>query len=91
MKKERFYVGVIALMVIGLGIISEPGCGYGKPACTVIDAAHEACTVIRYLDKDGTVREVSITPSELQTLGLAAAARASSANSPAPVEDAGSR
>ena len=32
-----------------------------KPACTVIDLAHEACVLIPMIDKDGNASELRIT------------------------------
>ena len=43
-------------------------CGYGKPACTVIDAMHNACAVVRYLGPDGKVREVKLEPQDLAAM-----------------------
>lgn len=43
-------------------------CGYGGKACKVVDLAHNACTVVRYLGPDGKTHEVTLTPAELAAL-----------------------
>lgn len=53
---------------------ASAGCGYGKPACTVIDAAAAACTVVRYLGPDGKMHLVHVTPAEMQLVGEAVSA-----------------
>lgn len=50
-------------------------CGYGGTACKVIDVAHEQCTWLRYLEADGTVKEVPVTQDEAREFGRALAAK----------------
>lgn len=51
------------------------GCGYGAVACNVVDAAAQACTVIRYMDSDGKMKEVRVSNAELRMFGSQMAAR----------------
>lgn len=60
------------------------GCGYGRPVCQVIDTAADACTVLRYLEKDGTVREVRVPKGELERFARTEAARQAAAKEAAP-------
>ena len=50
-------------------------CGYGAKACKIVDAAHDVCTVVRYLAPDGTVREVQVSSEELAAFGTALEAK----------------
>lgn len=65
--------GAIALGAVLFAALAS--CGYGAAACKIIDTAHDACTVLRYMEADGTVREVHVTREELAELGRAAARR----------------
>jgi hypothetical protein len=51
------------------------GCGHGAAACAVVDAANQACTVIKYMGEDGKVREVRVNRDELDQFAREAAAR----------------
>jgi hypothetical protein len=55
--------------------LSLTACGYGAKACKVIDAAHDVCTVVRYMAPDGTVREVQVSSEELAAFGTALEAK----------------
>lgn len=50
------------------------GCGYGKPACTVIDVLHQNCVWIQYLE-NGQEKRVQVTREELSELGRRASMR----------------
>jgi hypothetical protein len=63
---------VITLFVLALSLTA---CGYGAKACKVIDAAHDVCTVVRYMAPDGTVREVQVSSEELAAFGTALEAK----------------
>lgn len=58
-------MNVVSPIVLFLLLTSAQGCGYGKPACTVIDAAAQACTVVRYLGPDGKVVEEPVSADKL--------------------------
>ncbi len=45
------------------------GCGHGSKACAVVDVAHNACSVVRYLAPDGTTEE--LTPDDLAKVAAA--------------------
>lgn len=51
------------------------GCGAGGKACAIIDAAHQACTVVRYLGPNGEQREVKVTKAELEAFARETAER----------------
>lgn len=40
-------------------------CGAVNGACQVVDTAHHACTVLRYLGPDGGVEEVNVSGEEV--------------------------
>jgi hypothetical protein len=61
--------------LITLLALSLTACGYGAKACKVIDAAHDVCTVVRYMAPDGTVREVQVSSEELAAFGTALEAK----------------
>jgi hypothetical protein len=65
----------LSYVVLAAFAYSLTACGYGAKACKVIDVAHEACSVVRYLAPDGTVREVQVSPEDLTTLGVALEAK----------------
>jgi hypothetical protein len=46
-------------------------CGAGAKVCAVVDLAQHACTVLRYLEEDGTVHEVRVTPEEAREFARA--------------------
>lgn len=51
---------VAATQFITSGIVA---CGYGKPACNIVDVAKYNCDLwIRYLAEDGTIKEVRMPP-----------------------------
>ena len=45
------------LAVVALALL--PACGHGAKVCAVVDVAHDACSVVRYLAPDGTTEELS--------------------------------
>lgn len=51
--------------LIGLG--STGGCGWGKPVCSVIDAAHDTCVILRYLGPHGETIDVHVPKGELES------------------------
>ena len=61
------------------GALGAAGCGHGATACKVVDAAHEACAVIKYLGPDGEVRQVRVTQEELQQFGQEVASKRAAA------------
>lgn len=65
----------ILLVVGALSFLGVTACGYGGTACKVIDVAHENCAWLRYLDADGTVKEVAISPDDAREFGRALAAK----------------
>jgi hypothetical protein len=73
---NRFAAFLFALSAGGLSVELLTACaGWGKTTCQVIDAAKEACTVVRYMDDDGREKEVRLSPEEARELGKAASAR----------------
>ena len=63
-------ISVLALVVtLALVVGMTANCGTGKVACQVIDTAHEACAVIRYLGPDGKVRTVKVSNEEISAFG----------------------
>jgi hypothetical protein len=59
----------IAILLAGALAIGVTACGYGKPACAVVDVAKANCDLwIRYLAEDGTTREVRLSPQEATDL-----------------------
>ena len=69
MKQAVAFGGIMMIALVTM--LFCDGCGYGKPACTVIDAMHNACAVIRYLGPDGKMHEVKLTPADLAALAEA--------------------
>jgi hypothetical protein len=63
------------LVAIALLALCLSACGHGATACKVIDAAHDVCSVVRYLGPDGKVHEVQVSSQELAAFGLQMAAR----------------
>lgn len=64
----------VTLPLVGANLLA--GCaGWGKTTCNIVDAAAQACTVIRYMGEDGKVHEVRLTPEEANELGRSAAAK----------------
>jgi hypothetical protein len=59
---------VITMVLLTFGSLLL-ACGSGKAACAVIDTAHEACSVIKYLGPDGKVQTVKVSSQELATFG----------------------
>lgn len=56
-------------MAGGLLVGAAAGCGHGSTACLVVDAAQQACTVIKYMGPDGQPRQVRVSKEELQQFG----------------------
>lgn len=73
----------LSLVLFGLVAVLVAGCGYGKTACAVVDAADKACTVVRYMAPDGTVQEVRVEQDEINRFGRAAAAKRDATKAPA--------
>jgi hypothetical protein len=65
----------VALVCLALCLSA---CGHGAQACAVVDVAAKACSVVRYLAPDGTVREVRVEPYEIAAFGEQMAARRAS-------------
>lgn len=66
----------VFILVGALSVVSAiQACGYGKPACEVIDIAQANCTWLRYLESDGTVKQVQLTPEEAREFGHTMAAK----------------
>jgi hypothetical protein len=63
----RFIVSLVALFLVG--------CGVGGKVCSVVDLAHHACTVVKYLGPDGKEHEVKLTPEEARELAMEAEAK----------------
>lgn len=64
------------VLLIGAGALFAhlAACGYGATACKVVDVAHANCDLwIRYLEADGTTREVRLTREEATELARATA------------------
>jgi hypothetical protein len=58
--------GVVLALLLSVGAAA---CGYGKPACAVVDVAKSNCDLwIRYLAEDGSVREIQIPKDEATQL-----------------------
>lgn len=66
------------LFAIALGLITiatiAACAAWDKKTCAAIDLAHQACTVVKYLDDDGNEKQVSMTPEDAKQLGRAKAA-----------------
>lgn len=62
-------------LLIGAGalLFGLEACGYGKTACDVIDIADKNCVWLKYLEEDGSKREVKLTPQEARDFGRAMA------------------
>ena len=69
--KERQKMRKILLFSLAASLTI--GCGYGASVCNIVDvsteAARQACTVLRYMDSDGKVREVRVNAAELNNYG----------------------
>jgi hypothetical protein len=66
--KLRTPLFLVSLLLISTSMILA-GCGKGAVACAVVDAAHQACTVVKYMGPDGKVREVRVSQEELASFG----------------------
>lgn len=64
---------MLPLLLLCLALVT--GCGAGGKACAVIDTAHQACTIIRYLGPDGKTQDVQVSSEEIAAYGRATAAR----------------
>lgn len=69
-------------VLLAIVAVGATACGHGKTACAVVDAADKACTVVRYMEPDGTVREVQVDRDEVNAFGRQAAARKRNAAPP---------
>lgn len=73
---DSIAVGIFSLSILGVGANLLAGCaGWGKTTCQIVDAASQACTVIRFLGDDGKVHEVSLSPAEANEFGKSMAAK----------------
>jgi hypothetical protein len=63
----------LAIALSGAAVLAA--CGHGGQVCAVIDLAHQTCTVVRYLETDGTMREVRLTPEDARDFARTAAAK----------------
>jgi len=64
----------VGTLVAGANLLA--GCaGWGKTSCQVVDAAAQACTVVRFMGDDGKMHEVPLTPQEAQEVGKSKAAK----------------
>ena len=54
---------------LGLFLFLLSGCAHAKSVCTVVDMAHKACTLLRYIDEQGQVRSVRLTADEVRAIG----------------------
>lgn len=64
----------LMVLMVFLGGMTLGACGYGKPACAVIDVLHQNCVWIQYLE-DGKEKRVRVSRQELEELGKRASAR----------------
>lgn len=71
-----------ALAVVLACMCSTYACSAVGPTCAVIDIAHATCTLIRYREDDGTVREVRVSPEEARAFARTAAARHADGGAP---------
>ncbi len=62
----------LLLAIFSLGN-ANMACGYGKTACTIIDAVDQNCAWIRYLDESGQQREIQLSRDEITELGRSTA------------------
>ena len=68
---------IFGLLLLALNLC---GCGYGKTACSIIDTAHDACVVLRYLGPDGKPRDVRVPRAELEAYARMTAAKQAAAD-----------
>ena len=67
---DQTAAAIFALAAAGALVLFLVGCaGWGKTSCQVVDAASQACTVIKFMGDDGRVHEVPLTPAEAKELG----------------------
>lgn len=66
---------VVFMVAVGLLIANIlAGCaGWGATTCTVVDLAHDACGVIRYLDENGKPVEMKVTNEDMKAVAKARA------------------
>lgn len=69
----------VVLIICALAFGGATACGYGKPACAVVDVAKANCDLwIRYLAEDGTIKEVQLTREEATALARSTAKKRAS-------------
>lgn len=66
-------LSVVSMIVLTGYLSTIIACGAGAKACAIIDLANHACTVVKYLDDDGKVKEVPVTQEEAREFAKAAA------------------
>lgn len=61
-----FFLGVVVIVANVLA-----GCaGWGAKTCTIIDLAHSACpAVVQFVDAEGKVQTMTLTPADARALG----------------------
>lgn len=73
---DSLAAAIFSLSILGLGANVLAGCaGWGKTTCQIVDAASQACTVLRFMGEDGKVQEVPVTPAEMNEFGRKQAAK----------------
>lgn len=78
MDKIAIAIFAITLPLVGVNLLA--GCaGWGKTTCQIVDAASQACTVIRFMGDDGKPHEVRLTPEEANEFGKSMAAKKAAA------------
>jgi len=65
MLRRLLAAGFLLALLSAFMAVPAIGCGYGQVACQVVDTAHDACTVLRYMGPDGKPAEVKVPSSEL--------------------------
>ena len=74
MDKIAIAIFAVTLPLVGVNLLA--GCaGWGKTTCQIVDAASQACTVIRFMGDDGKQHEVRLSPEEANALGKSLAAK----------------
>jgi hypothetical protein len=76
-KKPLFPVAIAFALVYAFAL---GACGAVNGACQVVDTAHHACTVLRYLGPDGGVEEVNVSGEEVASFARETKARRAAAH-----------
>lgn len=72
-RDTRGVLSVLMLIGATLLLTHVTACGHGATACKAIDIAHENCVWLKYLEEDGSERQVKLTPQEAREFGRAMA------------------